>query len=75
MVGKLLREDLERARDKTGDAIGVRAGAAATDQPRERLQAPVDGVSLTWSPCRPSAAAANDALVARARPTQIAGAA
>jgi hypothetical protein len=73
MVGKLLCEDLERARNEAGDAIGVRACAAATNQPGEGLQAPLDGVWLTWSWCRPSAAATHHALVAGARPIEIAG--
>ncbi len=39
VVGELLGEDLERARDEAGGTVGVRAGTAAVDQGDEARKA------------------------------------
>ena len=65
---KLLCKHVERARNEAGDAIGVRAGAPATDQPGEGVQAPGGSVPLVVAPCDLSAAGALDAPSAPAQP-------
>lgn len=60
MAGELLCEHLERARYEAGNAVGVGAGAAATDQPGEGVQAPGD--------CIPFTAPTLDTPIARASP-------
>ncbi len=68
VVGELLREHVERARNEAGDAIGVGTGAAATDQPGEGVQAPVDCVPTIATARALSGAAILDAPIVPAQP-------